>query len=84
MTQALTRPSTDRCRSRSLLSTVKHALYGLLMFTVGPGEYYHHGSVHPDRGASPRLVCSRCYSAAEVGSSLRSATERGSANPRDR
>lgn len=35
-------------RSRSLLSaSVEHALYGLLMFTVGLGQYFYHGAVQP-------------------------------------
>ncbi|MBK1783890.1 CPBP family intramembrane glutamic endopeptidase [Prauserella cavernicola] len=32
-------------RSRSLLTvSVEHALYGLLMFTIGLGEYFYHGA----------------------------------------
>jgi membrane protease YdiL (CAAX protease family) len=35
-------------RSRSLLSaSAEHALYGLLMFTVGLGQYFYHGIVQP-------------------------------------
>ncbi|WP_236796190.1 CPBP family intramembrane glutamic endopeptidase [Amycolatopsis sp. GM8] len=35
-------------RTRSLLTvSVEHSLYGLLMFTVGLGQYFYHGAAQP-------------------------------------
>ncbi|MEU4707697.1 hypothetical protein AB0G00_14815 [Nocardia salmonicida] len=32
-------------RTRSLLTTsVEHALYGILMFTIGLGDFFYHGA----------------------------------------
>lgn len=34
-------------RTRSLLTaSVEHALYGILVFTIGLGEYFYHGAAH--------------------------------------
>lgn len=42
--------ATRYLRTRSLLTaSVEHALYGMLIFTVGLGEFFYHGAAQPGR-----------------------------------